>query len=167
MGPDTSGYLARVRLDPEYQPYLPASALPAEPVLVVGYRAAFATAPLPGTPLTAFPGTVPAATRQRHPVMGLVRVEYATEVVTTSEDGTSHTQWEENLFAGFPSGISWYLVPAEPVPATGRWAIASGSWAASGRQAVLPCPVTTGVPGAPTVVAIHDHDPHTGRRHTS
>ncbi|MEU2258453.1 hypothetical protein ABZ540_35405 [Nocardia xishanensis] len=164
MVADLGRYLARVRVDPDYAPYLPDHALPDRPVLIVGQHAACATSPRPGTPVAMFPGADPTETASSHPVMALVRVEHATAVITVAHDGSSRTRWEDALFPGLPTGITWRLCPAEPDTASGRWVTARGRWAAGGRQALLPRSVAAQVPGAPRAVAIHDHDPHTGRR---
>ncbi|MBF6102261.1 hypothetical protein IU510_30035 [Nocardia cyriacigeorgica] len=165
MSTDLDRYLARVILDPAYAPYAPEHAQPRGPVVIVGYHAAFATHPAPGTALAAFPGIDLATTTvSSYPLMGLVRIEHATEVVTVHRDGSTSTEWHDTVFSRLPRGISWRLVPAEPAPVTGRPRTVAGWWAAGGRQALLPRSVTTQVPGAPTAVKIHDHDPHTGRR---
>ncbi|MEV0027829.1 hypothetical protein [Nocardia sp. NPDC050793] len=161
---DLARYLARVQLDPNHQRYLREEALPGGPVLIVGHHAAFATSPRPGTPIAVFPGIEPATPATDYPILALVRVEHATGVITVADDGTSRIHWEENVFPGLPTGISWYLRPAELDPATGRWVLAAGRWAAGGCHAQLPRSVTTQVPGAPSSVAIHDQDSHTGRR---
>ncbi|MFF0533582.1 hypothetical protein ACFYT3_35100 [Nocardia amikacinitolerans] len=167
MAADLARYLAAVRADPHYAPYLPDHALPNGPILIVGQHAAFATHPRPATPIAVFPGGASTTAVIGYPVMALVRVEHATAVITVGHDGTSTTRWEHAPFPGLPTGISWHLHPAELDAATGRWMIGAGRWAAGGRQAVLPRSVTAQVPGAPRVVALHDHDPHTGRRWSS
>ncbi|WP_435591875.1 hypothetical protein [Nocardia sp. bgisy118] len=164
MAADLARYLAAVQADPHYAPYLPDHALPDGPVLIVGQHAAFATSPRPATPVAVFPGGAPTTAVIAHPVMALVRIEHATAIITVGHDGTSTTCWEHALFPGLPTGVSWHLYPTELDAATGRWVLGAGRWAAGGRQAVLPRSVTAQVPGAPRVVALHDHDARTGRR---
>ncbi|WP_157978695.1 MULTISPECIES: hypothetical protein [Nocardia] len=149
-------YTARLRADPRYAPYLPEIDASGS-VLVVGYYAAFAITPRPGTPIAAFDG-IPA--QHAGLVMALIRVENAGASPRTDPDGIP--RWEVDPFGiGLPE-FGWYLSPAEHTGS--RWVLAAGWWAAGGRQAVLARTLSTVVPGAPTVVAVHDHDPHTGRR---
>ncbi|MGO4612967.1 hypothetical protein AB4305_03315 [Nocardia sp. 2YAB30] len=162
MGTDLDSYTARLRADPRYGPYLPDTAADIDRVLVAGYHAAFATPPPPGTVIAVFPGIDHTAAACGRPVMALVRVEHATQVVTVHADGSSQTRWENDSFGGLPTGIGWRLSPAVPDTA-GRWVIAEGRWAAGGREAVLPRSVTAQVPGAPAVVTVHEQDPQTGR----
>ncbi|MEV0766136.1 hypothetical protein [Nocardia sp. NPDC050435] len=156
-------YLTAVGLDPAYQGYLPEHERPRGPILIVGHHAAFARNPRPGTALASFPGTTE-LTETRYPAMGLVRVEQAIERRVVAPDGTTSVRWEEAVFPGLPTGILWQLLPAERDPATGRWVIAAGTWAAGARRGLLPAAVRALVPGAPEVVALYDHNPHTGRR---
>jgi hypothetical protein len=136
---------------------------PTARVLVAGYHAAFATPPRPGASIGMFPGMAPAtAGPAGAAVMVLVRIEYATQV-PVDDDGGSRDLWQSQLFDRLPTGYGWRLLPAEP-DARGRWVIARGNLAASGVQALLPRTVSTQVPGAPVAVAVHDLDPHTGRR---
>ncbi|MFG3621277.1 hypothetical protein [Nocardia sp. NPDC047654] len=95
-------------------------------------------------------------------VMALVRIEYATQVDTLDKDGGSRSGWQRQLFDRLPTGHGWRLLPAELH--NGRWVIARGNLAAGGLQALLPRSVSTQVPAAPLVVAVHDVVPHTGRR---
>ncbi|MEV4233558.1 hypothetical protein AB0J47_00060 [Nocardia sp. NPDC049737] len=161
---DLSRYTARIRLDPHYAPYLPDNgSLPS--MLLAGYHAAFATGPRPGPPIAAFdhPPTYPIV--EGTAALALVRIEYATQITTLTPDGDNEIGWASDPFGiGLPE-FGWRLIPAQHTG--GRWLIAHGTWAAGGRQGVLPRSVTTQVPGAPTVVAVHDHDPHTGNRWTS
>ncbi|MEV5835579.1 hypothetical protein [Nocardia sp. NPDC052112] len=162
MGTDLHSYTARMRTDPRSGPYLPEDPRTVEGVVVAGYRAAFAVPPRPGTAVAVFGGLDLACTGPLA-VMALVRVEHAGQVVTVNDDGSSRIHWETNTFGQPSAGISWYLAPTE-LGCYGRRVIADGRWAAGGRQAVLPRSVTVFVPGAPTVVDVHDHDPGTGHR---
>lgn len=164
MATDLHACTARLRVDPYYQPYLPDTTGTIDRVLVAGYHAAFAVAPRPGTAVAVFDGLdATAAPTEQLPVLALVRVEHASQVVTVTDDGISRIHWETGTFGGLPTGMSWYLTPTERDP-HGRRVIANGRWAPGGRQAVLPRSVTVRVPGTPTVVDVRDHDPHTGRR---
>ncbi|WP_157101347.1 MULTISPECIES: hypothetical protein [Nocardia] len=165
MNTDADRYLARVTLAPAYARYTPETAAPSRPVMIVGYHAAFAFHPAPGTALAAFPGIdLAGMTASRLALMGLVRIEHATEILTVHRDGSTSTEWNDTLFNRLPHGITWYLTPAEPDPITGRPRTTARRWAAGRHRALLPRSVTTQVPGAPATVTIHDHDPHTGRR---
>jgi hypothetical protein len=158
---DLSPYTARIRVDPHYAPYPPDSG-PLPSMLVVGYHAAFATGPRPGIPIAVFDGLPARILVEGIAALALVRVEYATEITTVGPDGVSEIGWASDPFGiGLPE-FGWRLVPAQRTG--GRWVIAQGCWAAGGRQGVLPRSLTTQVPGAPTVVSIHDHNPHTGNR---
>lgn len=164
MGIDSSRYLARLQTDPRYRSVLPDLA-PTAQVLVVGYHAAFSTPPRPGASIGVFPGVDPVAAgvgARTAVVMALVRIEYATHV-TVDEDGGSRDIWQRQLFDRLPSGYGWRLLPAQ-LDERSRWVIARGNLAASGLQALLPRSVSTQVPGSPVAVALHDLDPHTGRR---
>ncbi|MEU7764987.1 hypothetical protein AB0B25_07670 [Nocardia sp. NPDC049190] len=164
MGTDFDSYTARLRLDSRYGPYLPDAIVSTDCVLVAGYHAAFATPPRPGTVIAAFPGiNQTAAAARGYPVMALVRVEHATQVVTVHTDGSRQINWETDPFGELPTGIGWRLTPAAADTA-GRWVITDGRWAAGGCEAVLARSVTAQVPGAPAVVAVHEQDPHTRRR---
>jgi hypothetical protein len=163
MRADLARYLTAVRLDPAYQCCVPEYELPRGPVLVVGHHAAFARNPPRGTALAGFPGTSDMV-ETRYPAVGLVRVEQATERLVIHADGTTSVRWEEAVFPGYPSGILWQLLPAERDPVSGRWVIAAGSWSAGVRRGMLPPAVRAQVPGAPEIVALYDHDPHTGQR---
>ncbi|WP_433664753.1 hypothetical protein ACQPW1_22940 [Nocardia sp. CA-128927] len=164
MNTDLTRYCARIRLDPRYERDLPAGARTVEHVVIAGYRAAFAAEPRPATVLAPFPGLDLAQAYAEHlPVMALVRVEHATRVVITDDDGTTRISWEEDTFGHSPSRISWYLAPAT-LNRERRCVLAEGRWRAGGRQGVLPRSVTTLAPGVPTVVDLHDHDPHSGTR---
>ncbi|MGW5315476.1 hypothetical protein [Nocardia thailandica] len=136
---------------------------PAREVLVIGWHAAFADTPAAGTPIAVFPHTEIIA--EHFPVMALVRIEHATAIDTITPDGTRETHWGADPFGIAKTGISWRLVPAHL--AENRWVIAPGCWAASGEEAVLPTSITEHALGAPTVVPVYDHDPHTGTRWTS
>lgn len=136
---------------------------PAREVLVIGWHAAFANAPAAGTSLAVF-GDIESAA-DHLPVMALVRIEHATAIDTIAPDGTRETRWGPDPFGIAKTGISWRLVPAHRA-GDGRWVIAPGWWAAGGEEAVLSNSVTARV-GAPTVVPVYDHDPHTGKRWTS
>ncbi|WP_327097390.1 hypothetical protein OIE68_00450 [Nocardia vinacea] len=161
---DLSSYSARIRLDPRYAPHLPESGSLSS-MLVVGYHAAFATGPRPGTAIAIFHGLPARALVEGSAALALVRVEYATEITTVTLDGVSEIGWASDLFGiGLPE-FGWRLLPAQHT--AGRWVIAPGWWSAGGRQGVLPRSITTQVPGAPTVVTIYDHDPHTGRQWSS
>ncbi|MFX0573750.1 hypothetical protein [Nocardia nepalensis] len=161
MGTDLSCFSARIRVDPYHAPYLPDGGRLLS-MLVVGYHAAFATGPRPGTPIAVFDRLPNRTLVQGTAALALVRVEYATEITTVAPDGGSEISWAPDPFGiGLPE-FGWRLVPAQPTG--GRWVIAHGCWAAGGRQGVLPRSLTTQVPGAPTVVTVHDHDPHTGNR---
>ncbi|BDU00981.1 MULTISPECIES: hypothetical protein [Nocardia] len=161
-GIDSTHYLARLQTDPQYRSVLPNLA-PTARVLVAGYHAAFATPPRPGAPIGVFPGVDPDAARAGAAVvMALVRIEYATRV-TVDADGGSRDIWQQQLFDRLPTGYGWRLLPAQ-LDERGRWLIARGNLAASGLQALLPRSVSIQVPGAPVAVAVHDLDPHTGRR---
>ncbi|WP_028478891.1 hypothetical protein [Nocardia sp. CNY236] len=152
----TDPYTARLRLEPRYAPYLPEIGAAAS-VLVVGYHAAFAATPAHGTPITAFD---PAPPRHPDPPMALIRIEHRTASLRTDADG--NPQWQPDPFGiGLPE-FCWYLTPTQHTGT--RWVLARGRWAAGGRQAVLPRTLTAAVPGAPTVVSVHDHNTHTGRR---
>ncbi|MFF7941553.1 hypothetical protein ACFZC5_17720 [Nocardia gamkensis] len=159
MGSDSSRYLARLQTDPRYRSVLP-DVPPTARVLVAGYHAAFATPPRPGASIGVFPGVDPATAGAG--VMALVRIEYATHV-TVDDGGGSRDLWQSQLFGRLPTGYGWRLLPAE-LDERGRWVIARGNLASSGVQALLPRSVSTQVPGAPVAVAVHDLDPHTGRR---
>ncbi|MFI9410129.1 hypothetical protein [Nocardia gamkensis] len=162
MGIDSTHYLARLQTDPQYRSVLPNLA-PTARVLVAGYHAAFATPPRPGASIGVFPGVDPAtAGAGVAGVMALVRIEYATQV-TVDDDGGSRDLWQRKLFDRLPTGYGWRLLPAE-LDERGRWVIARGNLAASGVQALLPRSVSIQVPGAPVAIAVHDLDPHTGRR---
>ncbi|WP_157129267.1 hypothetical protein [Nocardia amamiensis] len=160
---DSSPYLARLQTDPQYRSVLPAVA-PTARVLVAGYHAAFAAPPQPGTSIGVFPGVDPVPAKAGvAAVMALVRIEYATQVDTSDEDGGSRHGWKRQLFDRLPTGCGWRLLPAE-LDERARWVIARGNLAAGGLQALLPRSVSTQVPGAPIAVAVHDLDPHTSRR---
>ncbi|MFR9769313.1 hypothetical protein [Nocardia sp. SC052] len=162
MGIESSRYLARLQTDPRYRSVLPDLA-PTAQVLVAGYHAAFSTPPRPGASIGVFPGIHPGVARAGVAVvMALVRIEYATHV-TVDEDGGSRDIWQRQLFDRLPSGYGWRLLPAQ-LDERGRWVVARGNLAASGLQALLPRSVSIQVPGAPVAVAVHDLDPHTGRR---
>ncbi len=160
---DSNRYLARLQTDPQYRSVMPDVAATAR-VLIAGYHAAFATPPQSGTSIGVFPGVDPfPAVAEVAAVMALVRIEYATQVDTLDKDGGSRTGWQRQLFDRLPTGYGWRLLPAQ-LDHRGRWVIARGNLAAGGSQALLPRSVSTQVPGAPIVVAVHDVDPHTGRR---
>ncbi|WP_040801769.1 hypothetical protein [Nocardia higoensis] len=164
MNTDADRYLARMTLAPAYARYAPETAAPSGPIVIVGYHAAFAFHPAPGTALAAFPGIdLESMTASSLPLMGLVRIEHATEIVTVHRDGSTSTEWNDTTFDQLPHGTTWYLTPAEPDPMTGRPRTAAGRWAAGRHRAQLPRSVALQVPGAPIAVTIHDHDPHTGR----
>ncbi|MFF3228873.1 hypothetical protein ACFYV7_39195 [Nocardia suismassiliense] len=159
-------YTARTRIHPDYAPYLPASTLGADRVVVAGYHAAFATEPRPDTVISVFGGLDLDTARAEHiPVMALVRLERATQVITPGADGARRIRWEQGIFGGAFAGVSWYLAPTA-LDGRRRCVIAVGWWSADGRQAVLPRSVIVTIPGVPTVVDIRDHDPHTGTRWT-
>ncbi|WP_433621026.1 hypothetical protein [Nocardia sp. CA-120079] len=156
-----SSYSARIWVYPRYAPYLPESGQ-ALSMLVVGYHAAFATGPRPDTPIGVFDGLPTRTLMRGSAALALVRVEYATEITTVTPDGGSEISWAPDPFGLEWPEFGWRLVPAQRTDS--RWVIAHGCWAAGGRQGVLPRSLTTQVPGAPTVVTVHDHDPHTGNR---
>ncbi|MGV9678834.1 hypothetical protein ACWDSJ_26420 [Nocardia sp. NPDC003482] len=159
-------YTARLRVPPGYADVL-ADPGPHAAVLVLGYRAAFATHPDPGTVISAFRG-IDTHTAQRSALapMALIAVEIATAVLTTGPDGSTETEWEADPFAIFGrTGFHWYLTPAEPAP-DGHLRLTERRWAASGYEAILPRTVLAHVPTAPPTVPVHDRDPHTGaQRH--
>ncbi|MFX0575092.1 hypothetical protein [Nocardia nepalensis] len=170
MNTDLHAYTARLRIDPRYDYHLracdQASSVEFGGILVAGYHAAFGTHPHPATVVGMFPGVdIAAARSEQLPMMALVRVEHATQVITPHDDGTNRIHWEPSIFDQLPTGFSWYLAPVDIDVARGA-VIADGRWSAGGRQAVLPRSVTVHAPGAPTVVDVHDQDPHTGRRWT-
>ena len=136
----------------------------AREVLVIGWHAAFANTPAAGTRVAVFPDVEPGPDHLT--VMALVRIEHATALDTITDDGTHETQWGPDPFGIAKTGISWRLVPAHR-DGDGRWVIAPGWWAANGEEAVLSNSVTERALGAPTVVPVYDHDPHTGKRWTS
>jgi hypothetical protein len=156
---DSTLYLARLQTDPRYRSVLP-DVTPTARVLVAGYHAAFATPPRPGASIGVFPGVDPATAGAG--VMALVRIEYATQV-PVDDDGGSQDLWQSQLFDRLPTGYGWRLLPAA-LDERGRWGIARGNLAASGVQALLPRSVSIQVPGTPVAIAVHDLDPHTGRR---
>ncbi|MBF6341301.1 hypothetical protein IU450_36280 [Nocardia abscessus] len=136
---------------------------PTTRVLVAGYHAAFATPPQPGASIGVFPGVDPVPPKAGiAAVMALVRIEYATQVDTTDDDD-SRIYWKRQHFDRLPAGDGWRLVPAQ-LDEHARWVIARGHLAAGGLQALLPRSVSVQVPGSPIAVAVHDVDPHTGRR---
>ncbi|MFE3058798.1 hypothetical protein [Nocardia sp. NPDC059239] len=153
-----NSYSARLRVDPRYVEVV--SAPPVTGILVVGYRACFATAPKPSTPVAAFPTITQATTTAiTAPPMALVSVERATQIIRDHE-----THWEEDYFGGFgDSGIDWCLIPVDPT-FDGGFVVAEGWWAAGGYQAVLTRSVIANAPTAPTVVAVHNAHPSTGRK---
>ncbi|WP_406274534.1 hypothetical protein OH799_01365 [Nocardia sp. NBC_00881] len=132
-------------------------------VLIAGVHAAFATPPRPGTVVATFDDFDMHARPDELPIVALVRVEYATQVVTANRDGSRRIRWERDVFGRLPTGIGWRLSPAATDP-TGRIVIGQGWWAAGGREIILPAAVRAQVPGVPAAVALHDHDPHTGWR---
>ncbi|MGY1899798.1 hypothetical protein [Nocardia gipuzkoensis] len=133
-------------------------------VLVAGYHAAFATPPQSGTSIGVFPGVDPFPAKTGvAAVMALVRIEYATHVDTLDKHGGSRTGWQRQQLDRLPTGYGWRLLPAQ-LDHRGRWVIARGNLAAGGLQALPPRSVSMQVPPAPIVVAVHDHDPGTGRR---
>ncbi|MRH91560.1 hypothetical protein GFY24_29670 [Nocardia sp. SYP-A9097] len=160
MDGDLNNYTARLRTHHhrELAPQPPAAV-----VLVVGYRACFAAAPKPGTPVIAFAAiTAATTTAVAAPMMALISVENATQVVRVRSDGSSEIDWEEDPFEIFGhSGIRWCLMPVQSAPG-GRFVIAPGSWVAGRYQAVLTRSTLSHAPTAPTVVAVHNADPHTG-----
>ncbi|MCU1645445.1 MAG: hypothetical protein JWN03_5720 [Nocardia sp.] len=161
MVTDPHSHTARLRIVPGCEDALPEA--PSGGVLVVGYRVSFATAPEGGTPVAAFAAISTAATAtSTAPRMALISVERATRIHSRNADGNSEIRWEENHFTGFgDSGIQWHLLPVDACPERG-FVIASGAWSASGYQAVLTRSVSAEVPFAPTVVAVHNANPHTG-----
>ncbi|MEU1204642.1 hypothetical protein [Nocardia sp. NPDC005825] len=161
MNGDLNSYIARLRVDPRYQEVVPQP--PATRALIVGYRACFATAPTPGTPVATFPAiSSSAATSFPAPKLALISIERATQVVRVRPDGTRETRWEEDYFPAFgDSGIQWCLLPVDPSP-DGQFVIAEGWWAATGYQAVLTRSTIANAPSAPTVVAVHNTNPRTG-----
>ncbi|MFE3230130.1 hypothetical protein [Nocardia sp. NPDC059228] len=158
MNGELNSYCARLRVGPRYVEVV--SAPPASSVLVVGYRACFATAPKPGTPVAAFPAITPATTTtDAAPPMALVSIERATQIIRDRE-----SYWEEGYFGIFgDSGVHWCLIPVDPT-VDSRFVIAEGWWAAGGYQAVLTRSVIANAPTAPTVVAVHNAHPSTGRK---
>lgn len=158
---DLHNYAARLRVMPHCDNAIPEA--PTGGVLVVGYRASFATAPESGTPIAAFRATSPAATvSSTAPRMALISVERATKVLSATADGGSEIRWEENYFGAFgDSGIVWHLLPVDASPERG-FVIAPGAWCASGYEAVLTRSAIAEVPFAPTVIAVHNANPHTG-----
>lgn len=156
MNGDLNSYSARLRVDPRYVEVV--SAPPASSVLVVGYRACFATAPKPGTPVAAFPAITSASTTTTvaAPPMALVSIERAAQIIRDRE-----IHWEEGHFG--VSGVHWCLIPVDPT-VDSRFVIAEGWWAAGGYQAVLTRSVIANAPTAPTVVAVHNAHPSTGRK---
>ncbi|MFI6041905.1 hypothetical protein ACIA8C_09740 [Nocardia sp. NPDC051321] len=161
---DLTRYCARIRHDPRYERDLLDNVRTVDHVVIAGYHAAFAVEPRPATVLTPFSGLDLAQAYAEHlPVMALVRVEHATRVVITNDDGTSRTGWQDDTFGFLPTGISWYLAPTT-LDHERRCVIAGGRWRGGGRQGVLSRSVTTHAPGVPTVVDLHDHDPHSGTR---
>ncbi|RDI45306.1 hypothetical protein [Nocardia mexicana] len=160
MSVDLGSYTARVRVQSGYIGAV-ADPGPDTAVVVVGYRAAFATHPRPGTPIAAFPGidTAEVAAGGAAPV-ALIAVEIATQVVTP---GISETRWEHDPFGIYgTTGFHWYLAPVDPTP--GGFVLTAGSWAASGYEAALTTTLTRQAPTAPAVVRLHDKNPHTGTR---
>ncbi|MEV4158455.1 hypothetical protein AB0J48_36100 [Nocardia salmonicida] len=137
---------------------------PAREVMVIGWHAAFANTPAAGTTIAVFPGIDSAPDHES--TMALVRIEHATALDTIAPDGTHETHWGPDPFGIAKTGISWRLVPAHR-DGDDRWVIAPGWWAAGGEEAVLSNSVTAHALGAPTVVPVYDHDPHTGKRWTS
>ena len=137
---------------------------PAREVMVIGWHAAFANTPAAGTRVAVFPHVEPGPDHLT--VMALVRIEHATALDTITHDGTHETHWGPDPFGIAKTGISWRLVPAHR-DGDDRWVIAPGWWAANGEEAVLSNSVTERALGAPTVVLVYDHDPHTGKRWTS
>ncbi|WP_101466898.1 hypothetical protein [Nocardia fluminea] len=137
---------------------------PAREVMVIGWHAAFANTPAAGTRVAVFPDVEPGPDHLT--VMALVRIEHATALDTITHDGTHETHWGPDPFGIAKTGISWRLVPAHR-DGDDRWVIAPGWWAAGGEEAVLSNSVTERALGAPTVVPVYDHDPHTGKRWTS
>ncbi|MFE3001375.1 hypothetical protein ACFXG4_41115 [Nocardia sp. NPDC059246] len=162
MNSDLDTHIARVRVDPCNQEALPPPAVAG--VLVVGYRASFHDRPTAGTRITAFPRVAAAALhRPSIPTMALVSVEPATRVVRVCPDGRHETGWSEDLFPEFVGWrIRWSLLPVD-ADFAGGFVIAEGSWAAGGYQAVLTRSALDDAPGAPTIVAIHNTNPWTGR----
>ncbi|MFI8974238.1 hypothetical protein ACIGO9_15230 [Nocardia asteroides] len=152
--PEPSPWVARLHPIPD----------PVREVVVVGWHAAFPATPAAGTPVAQFPGLTDSD--KSLPAMALVRIEHAVVIDRVNPDGTHRSEWGNDPFGIVASGISWRLVPAER-DHQGRWVIAPGWWAAGGEEAVLPATVTDHALGAPIVVPVYDHDPHTGRRWTS
>ncbi|MFE3757898.1 hypothetical protein ACFXO9_26625 [Nocardia tengchongensis] len=160
---DPTRFVARLRVTPGYEHAVPAP--PSAEVLVVGYRACFATAPDAGTAIACFEDTVPVATIVGAGTpMALISVERATQRLRIRSEGGTEVSWEENYFPAFgDSGTQWLLLPVDPSP-QGGFVIARGAWSASGYQAVLTCSTLIQAPFAPPVVSVHNADPHTGER---
>ena len=160
---DPTRFLARLRVTPGYEHAVPAP--PSTAVLVVGYRACFATAPAAGTAITSFGGVIPVPTDTgTATAMVLISVERATQRLRIRTEGGTEISWEENYSPAFgDSGTQWHLLPVEPSP-QGGFVIARGAWSASGYQAVLTRSTLIQAPFAPPVVSVHNADPHTGER---
>ncbi|MFE3000047.1 hypothetical protein ACFXG4_34240 [Nocardia sp. NPDC059246] len=160
MNADPSRYLARLRVMPGYETAVPAP--PSTEVLVVGYRACFAAAPEPGTPISRFDAVTVGAAAQTATPMALISVEHATQRLRIRTGGGTEISWEENYFTAFgDSGTRWHLLPVATSSA-GGFIVAHGAWSASGYEAVLTRSTLAQAPFAPSVVAVHNADPHTG-----
>ncbi|MCM6774536.1 hypothetical protein NDR87_13625 [Nocardia sp. CDC159] len=164
MPADPTPYTVRMRPDQTLAGVLPAPGLDTS-MVVIGYRAVFATVPAPGTPVAGFDAidTAAVVSSTAAPVV-LVAVEHATPVVTIDSGGERQIRWEHDAF-GIHGGppISWRLLPVHPGP-DGRFHIAAGRWTASGYHALLTRSLARHAPTAPAAVAVHDLDLTTGAR---
>lgn len=157
---DPSRYLARLRVIPGYETAVPAP--PSTEVLVVGYRASFAAAPEPSTAIAHFDALTVRAVAQTATPMVLVSVEHATKRLRIRTGGGTEISWEENYFTAFgDSDTRWHLLPVT-TSSDGGFIVAPGAWSASGYEAVLTRSTLAQAPFAPSVVAVHNADPHTG-----
>ncbi|MFB8005229.1 hypothetical protein [Nocardia sp. NPDC056000] len=157
-----NAHAARLRVHPRHRGTAPAP--PAAEVVVIGYRARFATAPPAGAVVKSFTDITPTTTATSPvPCMALVSIEPATQVVRLRDDGTSEISWEEHdLGLLGVTGIRWCLMPVE-LSSTGRFVIADGTWAAGGYEAILARSTIANAPTAPIVVPVHNLNPRTGR----
>ncbi|WP_405494693.1 hypothetical protein [Nocardia sp. NBC_00511] len=160
MNTDPSRYLARLRVMPGYEAAVPAP--PSTEVMVVGYRACFAAAAAPGTPISRFDALTARAVDRTATPMALISVEHATQRLRIHTGGGTEISWEEYYFTAFgDSGTRWHLLPVV-ASSDGGFVVARGAWSASGYEAVLTRSTLTQAPFAPPVVAVHNADPHTG-----
>lgn len=133
--------------------------LAATEVVIVGWHSAFAKPPAGGAKLAVFPGAI-GIDFGRRPVMGLVRIEHAA-LTHRIVNGVAVPQWVPDPIRDGRDAVSWRLMPAAPDGES--WVIASGAWAYSGRDAVLPATVIDAALCPPMLVGVYGHNPHTGR----